>query len=302
MNDEYINELINDEINFSNKLSSTYNYPDNITHLLYLIIPAFIIKYGLKNRKLIEECFMNVPIRIDDKQDKVYQAYYYSIPKYRDNDIITIKSITLNNYNNISLMQLIDNLVHEYNHAVNSLINEVNIIDNKVLVRTGISFNYYNKSDLSFISKSEESILEEVINTRQTESIIETIKDFSNKSIDNSIISNTLYSISDNYTSGGYYLESIVCKQIMENKTFISTFENLRFNGEVSNLHEFFDTVTGKKGSLVELSKLLNQSLKIQHDLPKIKFFKKNKIAKLRDISIKALEIVELFNQNTVYK
>ena len=68
---------------------------------------------------------MEVPIRINDKQDNVYQAYYYSIPEYKDGIINTTKGIVLQNYNNISLMQLLDNLVHEYNHAVNSIQNEI---------------------------------------------------------------------------------------------------------------------------------------------------------------------------------
>ena len=82
----YINNLIETEISFSNNLALKYNYPDNITHLLYVIIPAFILKYGNSNKKLIEECFSNVPILINDKQDKLYQAYYFSNPKYVNND------------------------------------------------------------------------------------------------------------------------------------------------------------------------------------------------------------------------
>ena len=305
MNNEFINNLIEQEIKFSDELAKKNNYPDNITHLLYLIIPAFIIKYKTTNRFIIEKCFESVPITINDKQDKVYQAYYVSLPRYVNGEIETNKKIVLNNYENIDLMQLIDNLVHEYNHAVNSIQNEVDVKD-MVTVRTGISYNYFSKSNLRFIKKSDEIILEEVINTKQTESIIDIIKSFNDLEISNTIVANTLYSIgysiNNNYKSESYYVESLVCKKLMENRTFISTFETLRFDGQVEDLHDFFDNITGKKGSLMELSKLLNKSLELQKELPNVKFFKKSKIEKIRSLTREAMQIVEIFNNNTTFK
>lgn len=305
MDKEYVNLLINQEIVYSDKLSQTYNYPDNITHLLYLIIPAFILKYGNNHKNIIEKCFMDVPIVINDKQDKIYQAYYYSKPKYIDNNIASNKGIVLNNYKDISLIQLLDNLVHEYNHAVNSIQNEI-VVDDVIKIRTGVSYNYFNKNDLSFKNKGDEIILEEVINTKQTETIIDIIKSFSSMEIENTIVSNTLYSIyhtvGDNYKSKSYYLESIVCKKLMDNKTFISTFEKLRFDGQVDDLYNFFDTVTGKEGSFLELSKLLSKILDLNRELNKTKWFRNIKINKIKEKTSQALEIVELFNRNTVYK
>ena len=305
MNNEFINNLIEQEIKFSDELAKKYNYPDNITHLLYLIIPAFIIKYKTTNRLIIENCFQTVPIFISGKQDKIYQAYYMSTPKYVNGEIETSKKVVLNNYDNIALIQLIDNLVHEYNHAVNSIQNEVNIKD-MVTVRTGISHNYFNKNNLKFIRKSDEIILEEVINTKQTESIIDIIKSFNDYEIRNTIVANTLYSINysitSNYKSESYYVESLVCKKLMENRTFISTFETLRFEGQIDDLHDFFDNITGKKGSLMDLSKLLNKTLELQKELPNVRFFKKSKIEKIRSLTREALEIVETFNNNTTFK
>ena len=304
MNQEYINALIRAEIEFSDNLAVKYKYPNNITHLLYLIIPAFIIKYGTSSRSIIEKCFMEVPIKIDDKQDNVYQAYYFSIPEYSGSDIICRKGIVLRNYDNISLMQLIDNLVHEYNHAVNSIKNEI-IIDDYVKVRTGISYNIFSK-DLTFISKTDEITLEEVINTKQTESIINIIKDFNNYSIEDSTISNTLYSINHSvgsgYKSNSYLIESIVCKKLMENKTFISTFEKLRYEGQVEDLCNWFDNITGEKNSFHKLTNLLSKTLELSKELNNTKWFKNMKIDKIRSVTSDALEIVEKFNNNTIYK
>lgn len=302
---EFINKLFLDTIELSNNIAAIYHYPDNITHLLYIIIPAFILKYGTTSRKVIEECFKKIPILIKDEQNKVAQAYYFSTPYYQDGNIMTNKGIVLRNYNNISLMQLLDNLVHEFNHAVNSYMNEIKV-NNEVLIRTGIVYNHFNKNNLTFIKKGEEIILEEVINTKQTELIIDLIKSFSEYEINSSVVNSTLYSIyhsfSDNYKSNSYYLESYVCQDLMKNKTFLSTLETLRFEGQIEDIHDFFDNITGKKGSLLELSKCLNKSLSLQKELPNTKLFKKNKINKIKEINKKALEIVNVFNNNTIYK
>ena len=268
MDKDYINLLINNEISFCDSISNKYNYPDNIAHLLYLIIPAFIMKYGNNHKSIIEKCFDEVPILISDKQDKRYQAFYYSSPEYENNEIVLHKGIVLRNYENISLIQLLDNLIHEYNHAVNSIQNEVTI-DETVKIRTGISFNTFDKKTLEFKEKSNEITLEEVINTKQTESIIDIIKSFSTIEIDNTTASNTLYSINhivgDSYQSKGYLLESLVCKKLMENKSFISTFEKLRFDGQVEDLYHFFDNVTGDDGSFLKLTSLLSKILELNN-------------------------------------
>lgn len=303
MNKEYLNNLINESINFSDELSTKYNYPDNVTHLLYIIIPAFIIKYENK-KDTIKNCFSSTLITISNEHNKTIPAYYSSIPYYENNEVRTKKVVVLNNYNNSDLIELLDSVVHEFNHAVNSFINEVNI-DSYVTLRTGIVHNYFDKDTLKYIKKDESVILEEVINTKQTEDIINIIKSFSNYEIESSSVNSTLYSIShsfDKYKSNAYLLEGLVCKKLLENKTFISTFEKLRFDGYVDDIYHFFDSIVGSEGSLVELSILLSKSLELVKDYSNSKFFKKRKINKINSITTRALKIVETFNNNTVYK
>ena len=302
--DEFINELIEQEIKFSNTIAAIYHYPDNITHLLYIIIPAFMIKYGMNHKQLLEECFSTVPIIIDDKQDQIYQAYYFSKPERKDK-VILRKGIVLKNYKNIGLMQLLDNLIHEFNHAVNSIQNE--LLEKEFLqVRTGILYSYFNKNTLEFLKKGEEETLEEVINTKQTEMIIDIIKNLSQYHINNATVQTTLYSVNhsidSNYHSKSYLLESYVCQQLMENKTFFSTLEKLRFNGEIEDIHHFFDSITDQTGSFSRLSHYLNQSLQLQHQIVHTKWFKNRKIHKMKEINKKTFEIVQKFNQNTIYK
>lgn len=303
---EYINQIIEEEIVFSNSLTNAYNYPDNICHLLYIIVPAFILKYGIKNRNLIRNCFTNVPIIINDKQDKVYQAYYFSKPVYKDNNYYISKGIVLSNYKDISLMQLIDNLVHEYNHAVNSMNNDILVTDKEIIIRNGLVYNYFNKSNLNFINKNNLTMLEEVVNTKNTEMIIDIINNFSNYNISNLVVENTLYSIKHsidyNYKSNSYYIESEICKRLLQNKTFISTIEALRFNGEIDGIEDFFDNIVGVNGTFNKLCNYLNKSMELQEKLTKTKFFKKRIINKIISVNKDALSIIKIFDNNTIYK
>ena len=131
--------LVEKYIPFINDLSNKYQYNSNITHLLYLIIPAFISKYSLTKEQLILSTFQNVKIIISPEKDKNIQAYYTSIPSYQENKIVTTKYIIIKNYENISLIQLLDNLVHEFNHAINSYQQEIKIKDNILFLRTGLT-------------------------------------------------------------------------------------------------------------------------------------------------------------------
>jgi len=299
---EFINNLLVEEIILCNNISKKYNYPDNITHLLYIIVPAFILKYGLTNKNKIEECFDKIPIIIADKQDKIYQAYYFS---KLNKDLTTTKGIVLKNYKDIGLMQLVDNLTHEFNHAINSMNNEIKIND-YIMIRTGISYNCFDKNSLKFIKKSDNVILEEVINTKQTEIIVDIIKGLSNYQINNTTIQNTLYSIyhsiDSNYKSDGYQLETTVCKNLLNNKTFISTLETLRFKGEIDEIPYFFDNIVGKNNSYQELKNNLNILNKLQNEYNETTFLKKYKLNKIKNTSKKIIEIINKFNENSIYK
>ena len=54
--------IIEREKNVIQDICILYGYDSNISHLLYLMIPAFIIKYGISNEKLILDVFRNIQI------------------------------------------------------------------------------------------------------------------------------------------------------------------------------------------------------------------------------------------------
>lgn len=301
-----LNDMVNRSILAVDNLTKTYNYPSNISHLLYLIVPAFIIKYGISNERYILNSFEQIPILIQDKNDQIYQAYYTSVPILDGEKVTTYKGIVLNNYENIGLMQLLDNLVHEFNHAINSINNELLYDEKEIRIRTGLCYVVYDRGTMQPLRKEESSIIEEIINTKQTELIIDIIHSFYNYEFTNSEINNTLYSIHNSidrkYQSNAYLLQSLVCRNLMENKTFISTLENLRFKGNVEEVDYWFDNITGINQSFHKLVHILNQTLELQMKLEKNQGIRFITINKIKSLNSEAMRIVESFNRNCNYR
>ena len=297
------NVIIEKEKEFIDNVSNQYNYDSNIRHLLYIIIPAFVIKYGIQKEKLILNTFKNIKIISSTKESKRVKAYYSSTLKYQNNEYIIKRYMVIQNYNKISLVDLLDNLVHEFNHAINSYNNEMRVTNKYIYLRTGLTYRIYKKEDLSFIKKDPSYLLEEIINTKQTEDIINIIKDFNSP---DSEISNTIYAInsetSNKYNSNSYYLEGYICKKILNNKTFIKTLENLRLVGEIYDISTWFDNIIGEENSYKELIKLLNEVSDLELEYSKKKYFKSITLGKIKDTSTKIIRIVEKFNNNVNYR
>ena len=292
------NMIIEREKSFIDKISDKYNYDSNIRHLLYLIIPAFIIKYDLSKESLVKNTFENIRIISSTKKDNKVKAYYSSVLKEKNNDYYTEKYMVIKNYEKISLIDLLENLVHEFNHAINSYVNEIKVTKKNIYLRTGLSYRVYDKNSLQFIKKDNSFILEEIINTKQTEDIINIIKGFDKN---NKIIENTIYAIngetSSSYESNSYFLQSYACKEILNNRTFISTLEKLRLSGEVYDIDKWFDNITGKELSYKELIEELFEVYNLEIEYSKKKLFKNITLNK-----IKNKIIIDTYNNNVNYK
>jgi hypothetical protein len=297
------NLLIKKEKSYIDTISDKYNYDNNIRHLLYIIIPAFIIKYGINREKLVLNTFRNIKIISSNKESKMIRAYYSSTLKYDNDKYITNKYMVIQNYNEINLVDLLDNLVHEFNHAINSINNEIKVTSKHIYVRTGLTYRIYNRSTLSFIKKDPSYLLEEIINTKQTEDIINIIKGFNVEDIE---INNTIYAINSEtnhkYNSQSYYLQSYSCKKILQNRTFINTLENLRLTGDIYDIDKWFDNITGVSNSYKELIILLNKVHDLELEYTKRKYFKSLVLNKIKDTVNKIMRIVETFNNNVNYR
>lgn len=291
---------------FVDEISAEYQYPTNISHLLYFIVPAFILQYGIRQEKLIFKIFKSIPILIDDHHDEIHQASFSRTLKRSGERYVTEKCIYLYHYDQISFMQLLDNLIHEFNHAVNSIKKEVLWDSELVLVRTGLTYFRYDVKTLKPIDRQKEVLLEEIINTRQTEKIIEQIASFGKYTISDTVFINVLYAIrkevSAGYQSGAYYLQTSVCRKLLENRTFISTLERLRFQGEVSDLDYWFDQIAGVEGSFQRFNDLLALTMKLEENLSTTKWFRKRKLRKISKSAQELFHIIDCFHQNCNFK
>ncbi len=312
INQDNINMILNKYIDITDRICLENSYDSNIKHLLYIIIPAFIIRYGPNYESTVLKCFESTKIYISQIENKVITAYFSRTLHKRtvDNkeDYYTNKTITLNEYKTASMTALMDNIIHEFNHAVNSVNNELKYDDSKIMMRTGLSYFTYNKNNLNqYLSKTDDIMLEEIVNTKQTADIINIINSFSKYSIENEEFSNALYSLkheigTDQYTSGAYGLGSYIAKQLIENKTFISTIETLRFKGFVDDIPNWFDNVTGEEGSYKTLTSLLQQISVLEDKYNKAKFFKKHKLELIREKMNQCINIIKDFDDKCIFK
>lgn len=298
------NRLVEKYIPVVERLVNKYQYPSNITHLLYLIVPAFVMKYQKQSEQFIISVFENVPIVISSKRSDTIQAYYTSVPKYVDGKVVTNKYIVIQNYENISLVQLLDNLVHEFNHAIHSFRKEILVKENVLYLRTGLTYASYSLPAITPIEKDNSYILEEILNTNQTEDIIRIIREYHDP--ERLEFNNTIYALNQEmgeyYRSNSYYLENLVFRPILENKTFLSTMNNLRITGDVLDIEGWFDQITNQKGSYQKLNHHLMEIMELEKRLSEVKFFKKKILRKIKFHVESILEILEIFNCNCHYK
>lgn len=307
LHQDNINPFLNKYIEFVDQLCFDYGYDCNIRHLLYLIVPAFVVKYDSSYESLILKTFLDVRIYIGKQSDDFVMASFNRELKQDSKGYCTNKYIVLNQYENASLTDLLDNIVHEFNHAVNSMNNEISFDDQFVQLRTGLSYLIYERKTLNFLKKSEEVFLEEIINTEQTEEIINIINSFGNYHIDNVEFYHMLFALQNeisgsSYTSKAYYFQSFICDTLMKNRTFISTISSLRFKGLIDDVSFLFDNVIGKEGSYRRLNFLLKKLYDWEMKYTKSTFFKKVIFRKLKTIANEIIAIVNDYDNKCIYK
>ncbi len=296
------NKLIEREKNFIDELCTKHNYHMNIRHLLYFVIPAFIIRYGIDNEIMILNTFKRVKIIPNKEKDNTNYAFYTSIPYHINNKLEIQEFIIINNFNNNSLPAFVDSLVHEFNHAINSYHKKYKIDNDYLYLRTGLTYSSFEFPSLKYITKDTSYVLEEILNTKQTEEIINIIKKMD---VENISIGNAIYSINNEttteYKSQAYLLESYICQQILDNKTFVTTLSNLRLRGDIEDIEPWFDNICGKDGSYQLFITYLNKIMDLEIKLTQTKLFKKALIFRIRKIMFKITKLISLFDSQTLF-
>ena len=308
MNVENIGQLFNRYVDFINRLSDYNRYNNNIKHLLYIIIPSFIYKYGVENEKVILDCFSKTLIYESDKIANNHVSAFFGRnlrhidSNYQIDSYVIINKNTTNNF-----IELLDAIIHEFNHAINSIKNEMKIDDKNIYLRTGISYIKYDKSDITKpISKNDNYILEEIINTKQTSDIMNWLNTLNSVNINNYEVTNLIDILKSEfgkqYTSQAYLLQSYVCKTLVDNKSFMRTLEKLRYAGQVDEIEYWFDNITGRVGDFNKINSLLLDLSSNEEKMISAKIFKNKYVNNIRKINNSIVAIIDTFNNNCVYK
>ena len=307
LNQENINSFIDKYVYYVDNISRDFEYNENIKHLLYLIVPAFVVKYGINNESTVLNCFKNVKVYINGTYDKIVTATFNRSLKKDNDNFYTDKFIMINNYSESKLPTLIDNIVHEFNHAINSTNNEITCDDKYVKVRTGLTTLNYLKDSLKFEKKSNTTSLEEILNTAQTEDVVNIINSFGRFYIENVEISNALYALrheigDKKYVSDGYQYQKQICSSLINNKTFTPTVNNLRFKGTIEDIPYLFDNVIGIDGSYNKLNKLLNDMHTLILKYAKSKYFKNRLLNKIKSKAKEVSNLIDEYESKCIFK
>lgn len=296
--------LVNKYIPFVDRISDSYQYPANIQHLLYLVIPAFIEKYGYKNETLIQNVFQNVVIQIKEDKNSLEEAFYTSIPKLVQGKICTYQYVILRKYSSNHFIQLLDNLVHEFNHAIHSYRKEIRIENDRLYLRTGLTEAVYTYPSLEGVSKKNTYLLEEILNTIQTEEVINIIKNHQDTT--NEEIATSIRAINQEtgsyYRSKSYYLETVLFQHVLKNRTFTSTLNNLRLSGDIDDIESWFDHITGIPNSYANLNQYLVDIMNLELEYQKKKYFKGMVLSKIKNLLYQCFSIIDTFNDNCHFK
>lgn len=296
--------LLNKYIPFVDRIADYYQYPANIQHLLYLIIPAFIEKYGYKNETLIQNVFQNVVIQIKEDKNSLEEAFYTSIPKLVQGKVCTYQYVILRKYSSNHFIQLLDNLVHEFNHAIHSYRKEIRIENDRLCLRTGLTEAVYTYPSLEGLSKKNTYLLEEILNTIQTEEVINIIKNHQDTT--NEEIATSIRAINQEtgsyYRSKSYYLETVLFQHVLKNRTFTSTLNNLRLSGDIDDIESWFDHITGIPNSYANLNQYLVDIMNLELEYRKKKYFKGMILSKIKNLLNQCFSIIDTFNNNCHFK
>ncbi|MDO5569046.1 MAG: hypothetical protein Q4G04_02900 [bacterium] len=312
LNDASINSLIQRCILLIDELDLTYHYPSNTKHLLYLIITSFILKYGLKNEKMIISALKEIQIIVNQNEipDNLVAHFERKILFDEDGKPYTRKKIVIDNYFSVPTINLLDSVIHEFNHAINSYKKEMSFTNEQIILRCGLSTSTFDKNNLVAGGTNKKNVyLEEVINTYQTEEIINIIASLANMNIENEIINNTLYVVNSElngqkYESEAYYLQNKICRSLIENKTFINTVSSLRLSGDIFDIEKWFNNIVYIDNAFEKLSTLLDKISQEEVNYSKIKLslFRKRKLKTIKNMTDEVFLIINEFNNNCSYK
>ena len=255
--DESVNYLLNYSKLMVDEISQNKASQNDFKSFQYLIFAGMISYYGFEHIDAIYKAFHNTEfINVSSDSNGVFDeagrrttADCQTVLSFRNGKYHIKNSIRyLLSISDVS--QLLDCLIHEVNHVVNSVMSPICKRDSSLVYRMGV--NIYALDD----SFSESEILEETFNVLQTQEIKGHIRSFLNYSIYDSNIAATLDILRRakvNWGEIGY--ESVVpdIKPLYLHRDFNCLLKENRLSGDIKEIRFAFDQKVGI-GSFVDLS------------------------------------------------
>lgn len=180
-----------------------------------------------------------------DFRDQILNNHLKNIPGfvsnyYDSNDEQVHRTIYLSSYRQ-SILDLLDIMVHEMNHIVNSKENETFFLGDHLTYRTGLCYQVDGQKKYF--------TLEEIYNTLQVEEIIHIIRQFSSCSIEDKYLTKLVEQISkqskNGFQSAAYQDISSLVRPLFRNPIFHDFVKTERWNGHLDKIQEQFNYVVG---------------------------------------------------------
>lgn len=265
-NQNTINPFIDQIVYTIDNMFEKKDIPQEIINYLYLVSAGMILNYGLDYTKYIYKAIGDTKYiyGMEDINNKLSKEEYerlnfdikqnaYAISKVescsQDGDITKILGISytlLIANTNANKHELLEFIVHELNHILSSLNNTFIYKDNDLYFRYGLFRTRINNSK----DKLETGrILNEVINTLQTEDIIKNIIKLKDFKIFNVKFNRALRVIKDlevdEYRASGYEPFVNLFRPLYEKDNYRGLINNSTLEGKIDDIQEVIDHKLG---------------------------------------------------------
>ena len=304
-NQNTINPFIDQVIYTIDSMFENKEIPQSIKDYLYLICTGMILNYGTTYSKDIYKAINNTRYiyGIKDLNKLLTKEEYHSLINRvtESTNAYTLSTVTRQdkelkiNYtiiiakNRNNKQQLLEYLTHELNHILTSLNNTFTHNNNSILFRYGLF-----KTDITSTKKDSGRIFNEVINTLETEDIINKLLSLRKYKIYNNKFNEAfkiLDSIQEEYTATGYEPFVNLYRPLFNKKEIKKLINKTMLEGSTDQIEELINKKLNNNSSYSEMISQLDE-LYINYEITK-----RNGLEKAYETSSQYLD----FKNNIIY-
>lgn len=274
-------------MSFIDDIAKKYDYGEEEKKIIKVAYDLFVNYY--ENQKRIEDVLENVPFFIKKEKGSVKALFARRIYK-KDKKYATKSKIVIRKADVFNLNDLLDEVVYQYNEAINSYKNELTIEKDKVIVRRGIELKILSKSLKT--EKIYNSLIEGAINSFQSEEILQRLTKQQNK----------LYNIKGNENYLKYQKERHFLKPILKSEDLMNIINNARIEGHIDSLEDKFYELTKVQNFFYKINNLLEENNLLETRYKSTKILKSFYNKKLKNNRLKINSLMNKLGQEVKYE